>query len=270
MKKTIQKQEGSFLPHLVKAWEDSDGVNFAIALSRITGWLLHVDWLTMNEGKEPVEEMKSLRVYVGDDQHNVFDLRGKQKIASFSNKIVRPIAKDRGKGKGGVLTRFYSEAKLLNLPLRIKPDLEKVSLAEDAIRKNTAFLEKIPIRKKPFIPAYAAANFTFGRCAVYATAMHDLTNLPVTAVIADRYTEQFGYSKTGYVHSIVLHPDGTAEDAWGRQSIEAIVSRYGIQQYTLNETEHLKVNENLKRNSPDHYNQAYHEAVTLIKTYCME
>lgn len=117
------------------------------------------------------------------------------------------------------------------------------------------------------MPSHLAANFSFGRCAIFATAMHDLTKLPVTAVIADSYSAQFDYSKLGYAHSIILHGDNEAEDSWGKQSIERIVSRYGIERYRLSEDEHWRVNENLKTNSKEKYDQAYAESVQLIKEF---
>lgn len=208
-----------------------------------------MDWWSTAEGYEPVEEMKSLRVYVADDQDNIFDLRGKLRIASFSQQVILPIAKKRGSGKGGVLTRYYSEEKIFQLPLRIKPDPTRITAAEEAIRNNAVFLEKIPLRQSPFLPANLAADYSFGRCAIYATAMHDLTSLPVTAVIAHQYTPLFANSEIGYAHSIVLHENELAEDSWGKQPINRILSRYGIEKYSLDTDEHIRVNETLKRNS---------------------
>jgi len=263
------KDKTGFASELIKSWEDSDGVNFAIALARTTEWLLHVDWWTTNNGKEPIDQMKSLRVYVGDNMNNIFDVSGIQKLEAFNNKTIMPIAMRRGKGKGGILTRYYSEQKLFELPLRVRPEEAKILIAEKAIRHNSTFLEKIPVRLKPHIPSHLAANYTFGRCAVYATALHDLTQLPATAIIANRYSSLFALFKPGYAHSIVLHSDGTAEDAWGRQSIEKILERYGIMEYSMSESEHIRVNENLQRNSPGNYIFAYEEAINLIKEYCL-
>ncbi len=265
-----KKTKESGFPHdLVKSWEDSDTVNFAIALARITGWLLQVDWWTTSEEDDPDADVISLRVYVADDQQGVFDLRGKQKITSFHNNVILPIAKKRGIGKGGVRTRFYSEKKLLTLPLRVKPDLGKVEIAERAIRNNPEFLEKIPPRTPPYIPASDAGDFTYGRCVMYATALHDLTQLPVKAIISERYTDQFANSRIGFAHSIVLHPNGLAEDAWGIQTLERILARYGIERYRLSEEEHWSVNERLKNNSGAKYQEAYDLAIALIKKHCI-
>lgn len=37
------KQREGFPPKLIEEWEADDCVNFAVALARLTGWLLHVD-----------------------------------------------------------------------------------------------------------------------------------------------------------------------------------------------------------------------------------
>ena len=39
------KQREGFPPKLIEEWEADDCVNFAVALARLTGWLLHVDWI---------------------------------------------------------------------------------------------------------------------------------------------------------------------------------------------------------------------------------
>jgi hypothetical protein len=64
----IRQREG-FAPKLIEEWEAEDCVNFAVALARITGWLLHVDWLTPSDEEDiPESELKPLRVYVGDNR----------------------------------------------------------------------------------------------------------------------------------------------------------------------------------------------------------
>lgn len=73
------KQRTAFAPDLVAAWEADDCVDFAVALARITGWLLHVDWWTPSMGSSdevPIERFKPLRVYVADSGDGVFDARG--------------------------------------------------------------------------------------------------------------------------------------------------------------------------------------------------
>ena len=69
-----KKRPTPFPDYILRDWEASDGVNFAVALARITGWLLHVDWWTPTDNKEAVENMKSLRVYVGNNSNHIYDV----------------------------------------------------------------------------------------------------------------------------------------------------------------------------------------------------
>lgn len=49
------KQRTAFRSQLVENWEADDCVNFAVALARLTGWLIHVDWWsTSTEHKEDI------------------------------------------------------------------------------------------------------------------------------------------------------------------------------------------------------------------------
>lgn len=267
MKTSSSSNSEQFTKEQLKSWEDSDGINFAIALTRITGWLLHVDWWNQDHSNKDVHKMKSLRVYVEDDTKNIFDIRGKMSLNPFCNNIILPLAKKIGKGKGEVLTRFYSEEKIFTLPLRVKPSEERIKSAEIAIRKNLDFLSKIPLRKSPFVPAHLAAEFTFGRCAPFSEAMKDIMNKKAIAIIAIEYNKQFNLSRLGYAHSINLNVDGSAEDVWGIEDIEKIVERFGITKYKLDENEHIKVVKTLKQNSSDKYDEAYNEAANIIREY---
>lgn len=92
-----------FSKETIRSWEDGDGVNYAIALARITGWLWHVDWWRAKHEETDVNKMKSLRVYVGDNADNIYDVKGKKRIAPFTNFVIMPLAIKIGKGKGEVL-----------------------------------------------------------------------------------------------------------------------------------------------------------------------
>ena len=73
------KQRVAFAPHLIAAWEAEGCVNFAFALARLTGWLLHVDWWTPSTDytvDTPIEQMRPLRVYAADNHDLIFDVRG--------------------------------------------------------------------------------------------------------------------------------------------------------------------------------------------------
>lgn len=267
MNKKQQKKTSFFPKDQLRAWEDSDGVNYAIALARITGWLLHVDWLRNSDTEEHPQKMKSLRVYVGDNADRIYDVSGNYRVASFMNNIVLPLRKKRGNPSGGILNVFYSEEKILQMPLRVLPDLKRVFHAETLMRSNDEFLKTVTIRKAPYVPAYQAAKFTFGYCAIFSTALKDILSIPSTAIIALKYNKLFAVSKLGYVHSFNIHSDGKAEDVWGIQTVEQIVARFGIDEYILSESDHTIVNEGLKKNSPEKYQQIYDEAICIIRKY---
>jgi hypothetical protein len=166
---------------------------------------------------------------------------------------------------GGVASRYYSEEKLWQLPLRVRPSEAGIAKAEEALRKYPAFLAKMPPRINPQIPAHQAAEFTFGKCAVFAAVKQELSGLPATAISVSRYNEAFSLSKLGYCHSIVVHPDGDWEDAWGKQPPINILLRHGIDVYTLSEQVQQDVAARLKKNSPELYSQYELLALNLLK-----
>lgn len=263
------KQRTAFSPQLIAAWEADDCINFAIALARLTGWLLHVDWWAPSSREDiPLDQLKPLRVYVADNHDLIFDVRGVRSIVDFTNKTVAPLA--RKFGNGGVRTRFYDEATLSSLPLRSQPDESKIAEATAAIKANTHYLATIPPRQPPYIPAHKAALFTYGRCGAFAEAMRELTGLQPTALLALRFSPQFeGTRRTssGYFHSVVLHPDGEAEDSWGKAPLAEIAGRFGVIEFTTSDEEHQRVLSNLKTNSADAYAVAHKEAVDVIQRY---
>jgi hypothetical protein len=262
--KNIFKIQKYFPDFFLKAWENEDGVNFAIALARVSGWLLHVDWWTPYQDA-PTEMMKSLRVYVGTDNDDVFDFNGRKSIEAFSRYVVEPIAAKRGGAfTGAVQSTYYSEEQIWRLPLRVKPVEEKVLKAEELLRGNSSYLNKLPVRRNPLVPAHLAADFSFGQCVVFAQAFQDIKGVKATAIIADKYIPLYGYSKLGYCHSLNIHPDGDAEDSFGKQPLENIVARFGIAEYHLDDASHVGVNATLKKNTPLKYDEVYTRALELI------
>ena len=185
------KQPAAVAPQLVAEWEADDCVNFAVALARLTGWLLHVDWWsTSTEQREdiPLDQLKPLRVYVADNRDQIFDVRGIRSIVDFNKRVLMEQIHKIGTGNGGVYTRHYDEAGLSSLPLRSPPDEAKIVRAIAEIQSNRYFLAGIPARKQPCIPAYQAARFTYGLCAAYAEAMRELTGLQPVALLAIRFS----------------------------------------------------------------------------------
>ena len=211
--------------------------------------------------------MKSLRVYVGDNANHIYDLKGKQTIATFTNNIIRPILQKRGANYGSVATKYYSEKKLFTLPLRVKPDEGRIKTAQELIIANTDFLDKVQKRQAPNIPAHIAADFTYGQCNPFANALNDLKKYKPVALIAKEYNKLFELSKVGYVHSFNLDTDGNAIDIWGKDTIENVAQRFGLTKYELDEPEHFNVSEKLKTNSPDKYQEIYEKSVVIINEY---
>jgi len=76
----------AFPPELIVEWEADNCVNFAVALARMTGWLLHVDWWVPSVDPNtniPIEHWKPLRVYVADHGQRIFDVRGTRSLEDF-------------------------------------------------------------------------------------------------------------------------------------------------------------------------------------------
>ncbi len=267
------KQRMAFDPKLIEEWEASDCVNFAVALSRLTGWLLHVDWWSSSTNHEEdisVERLIPLRIYVADHHDQIFDVRGVKSLQDFNQGTITKIAFNIATGSGGVYTRYYDEEKLATLPIRVQPDESLITLATAAIRANPHYLEAIKVRAAPYIPAFPAAQFTFGRCAAFAEAMNELTGLQPVAILVKRFSNAYAGTKrgeNGYIHSVVLHTDGMAEDSWGKATLSDIASRFGAIEFITSAQEHRNVVDRLKKNSNDIYESARQYAIGLIRAH---
>ena len=265
------KQREGFSPTLIAEWEADDCVNFAIALARLTGWLLHVDWWTTTQDEDISEsKLQPLRVYVADNREGIFDVRGVKTLVDFTRGTILKLAKKFITGNGGIRTRYYAETKLLTLPLRSPPDELKIAQAMQAIKENPAFLSAIPAKPQSRIPVHDAARYTFGRCVVYAEAMRELTGLQPVAILGKRFAplyEGTRRSGNGYIHSLVMHPEGMGEDAWGIASIEDIAGRFGAIEFEISSDAHQEVVGNYQRRSSDIYHAELKVARELITKY---
>lgn len=267
------KQRAAFAPNLIEEWETNDCVDFAVALARITGWLLQVDWLSNSvEHQESIttDKLRPLRVHVADNSELVFDVRGVRSFFEYNERIIQPLATKMQLSGGGVYTRYYSEEGLTRQPLRVQPNEANIKRASEAIALNFHFLASIPQRNSPSLPADRAATFTYGRCAPYAEAMKELTGLTPVGLIAKRFSPRFEGTKraaSGYVHSVVIHPDGMAEDSWGKAPLSEIAGRFGVIEFSTSEEAHRSVVARLCHNSNDLYSAALHEAQELIRLH---
>ena len=268
------KQREGFLPRLVEEWEADDCVNFAIGLARVTGWLLHVDWWA-NKADEDIseEELRPLRVYVADNREGIFDVRGIKTLVDFQQGTILKLVKKIATGYGGVRTRYYDEARFFTLPLRSPPDETKIALAIKAIQENPSYLILIPAKPPSRIPVYHAARYTFGRCVAYAEAMYELTGLEPVAILIKKFSPLYKGSKRsndGYVHSIVVHPNGMGEDSWGIASIDDIAGRFGAIEFEISSIVHKQVVENYRKTANDIHEAELTVARKLITQYRLE
>jgi len=268
------KQRENFSTPLIDEWEADDCINFAIALARLTGWLLHVDWWVTDPTEDISEnEMKPLRVYVADNRDGIFDVRGVKTIAEFNQSTIIRLAKKKGLGFGGVRTRFYTEAMLATLPLRSLPDEDKISKAVEVINSHPLYLNAIPSKPPSRIPAYDAARYTFGSCVAYAEAMCELIGLQPVAIMGKRFAPLYEGTKRsadGYFHSIVVHPNGMGEDAWGIAPIEDIAGRFGAIEFEISANVHQEVVKNYNRTSNENYEAELKIARELVARYRLD
>lgn len=260
----------SFSKSIVQKFEDGDCLAFAIALARATGWLIHIDWWSQ-DGVSPSHDesghAKIVRAYVADDKNHIFDVRGIYTVIDFNERIIKKLVSKKRFIDGGVLTRFYSENDALRIGLKNVVRDSDILAATNEISKNLKFLSLIPKRFPSALPAHEAAYFSWGSCAAFSEALSDLTGLKSFGLIAVKYAPNFkpeGYSPH-WVHSLILHNDGTAEDSWGRSSISAIASRYGVIEFQLSASEHRDVVNKLKMESSDRFQMDYSRACFLMQ-----
>ena len=110
----------------------------------------------------------------------------------------------------------------------------------------------------------------FGQCVPFAESLKQRTGLQAVAILVRKfnpYYEATRVGRTGFIHSVVLHQDGTAEDSWGRANLNDIAARFGAVEFTVSSEEHDIVVANLKKNSPDNFQSAMNDAALLIAQY---
>lgn len=231
----------SFPSDQIQQWERDRCVAFAIALARRTGWLLHVDWLAESQAVEKSRFVIPIRAYVGTDADDIFDVTGVTTLAAFTAKIVEPLVHREpirfGIRKRVCATRHYDAFDLTKLRGTVIQVAEReIEEADAAIGANAGYLAQIPPRALPTLPAHHAARYTWGACVFYAHQLSQTRGLPAAAMFADEWDPVWGVSTAnadGYVHSFVVYPDGTGEDAWGRHPVEKIAARYHVRKWRL-------------------------------------
>ncbi|QOF76055.1 hypothetical protein [Variovorax sp. 38R] len=100
--------------------------------------------------------------------------------------------------------------------------------------------------------------------------MRELEGLQPTALLAIRFAPMFEgtrRSDTGYFHSVVLHPDGSGEDSWGKAPLQDIAARFGVIEFKTNDDEHRRVMNKLRTNTPENFEKALEHAREIIRQY---
>jgi hypothetical protein len=198
----------------------------------------------------------------------VFDVRGIRHFAVFAERTIYPLALPFG--RGGIRTRFYSEEDLHAQPLWCKPDAEKIAIATKAIQANTAYLANLPKRPSSSTPAHLAAHFAHGSCVPYAEALSESTGLPAVAMLAVRMALNRSLpdgTGDGYFHSVIRHPDGSAEDSWGRSTPKEIAARFGVLDFEFSDDEQSRAVTSLRSNTPELWATRLAEAKAVIAQY---
>lgn len=131
-------------------------------------------------------------------------------------------------------------------------------------------------QRSPVLPRCATA-WQRGQSFIPAapTAAHRniaATRVPISvvALLAIRFTplvEGTRRSEAGYFHGVVLHPDGMAEDSWGKASLAAIASRFGVIEFKVSSDEHRAVIAKIQTSSSARYDGALQDARSLIRAH---
>lgn len=236
---------GRFSPDQIQIWEADRCAAFAVAIERLRGWPVHATFI----GDEVV------RLQAEDASDRIYDARGIFTTARFGDAVVVPLAhagrdwpqsafQDNHLRIG---TKCVGEEGLVELGIAI--DKTRVQDAITRIEANAVYLDLVPTRPHPRLPAKALSRYSWSGCVVYADALSRILNLPAMTMTAVQVAT--GHDISGErIHAVVQHPDGTVEDGWGRQSAEAVARRYAMVRFSLNAQAHRDMIEEAYRVRP--------------------
>ncbi|GLS51956.1 hypothetical protein GCM10007886_01380 [Methylobacterium gregans] len=212
--------------------EADQALHFAVAIERLRGWPVHATYVG--------ETVVRYQAESSGDQ--VFDPRGIFTSERFSNMVVVPLVR---------LRRDWPSDALQNGQLRIgtkclgEEGIAEAGLLDEAaieqatalLQSNSVYLDLVPERPQPRLPAKTLALYSWSGCAVYAEALSRVTGLPAATMILDGLLD--GHDLTGdRFHAVVVHPDGSVEDVWGRQPAEHVAQRYGMARWHFDPDAH--------------------------------
>lgn len=219
---------GRFSPEQVRQWEVDRCVAFAVAIERLRGWPVH----TTNIGDEVV------RFQAEDASNRIYDPRGIFTTDRFDDNVALPLVRMRRDrppsafkdGYPRLGSRCIGEEGLADLGIFLQKTQIQDAIA--LIQGNAAYLNFVPERPFPRLPAKALSKYSWKDCSIYAEALSRITGLPAV-------TMQPIHSAAGdHFHAVVQHPDGLVEDVWGRQSPEAIGRRYEMMRWMFDAQAH--------------------------------
>lgn len=252
---------GRFSPDQIQIWEADRCAAFAVAIERMRGWPVHATFI----GDEVV------RLQAEDASDRIYDPRGIFTTARFGDAVVVPLAHARRDWPRSAFqdnhlrigTKCVGEEGLAELGIAI--DETRVQDAITRIKANAVYLDLVPTRPHPRLPATALSRYSWSGCVVYAEALSRILGLPAMTMAAVQVAP--GHDITGErIHAVVQHPDGTVEDVWGRQSAEAVARRYAIVRWALDAQAHRDMIEEAFRDRPAAADDVA-EAEALIQQY---
>ena len=248
----------------IKEWNKDRGQCFAIALARITNWMIQVACFAKSEedrNKTP------LRFHVSDKNNRIYDFTGSYNIHKFYTDILQPIITQEQLQGIGCAFNAYSEQSLFKRSLQPRPTESQIKQMIEAIELNEDYLNAIPERKKPIVPTEYTVRFSHGKCNSFAEAMYDVKAIQPIAIVAKKFKENSSLTTLGYVHSCNIIDEDNVIDIWGIDTLQNVIDRYHIAEFELCQKTHLLEREKLKQISLMEFEENYNLSKKIIDDY---
>ena len=235
---------GRFTSDALAQLEVDRALHFAIAVERVRGWPVHATHVG--------ETIVRYQAESGGDQ--VYDPRGIFTAARFGDVVILPLVRSRRdwpsdatqNGQLRIGTKCVGEEELAEAGTI---DEGAVDQAVALLRSNRAYLSLIPERPYPRFSASALRRYSWSGCALYAEALARVTGLPAATMVADHLMDGFGLTGDRF-HAVVMHPDGSVEDVWGRQPARHVAHRYAMASWHFDLDAHRAMIDEAVRSRP--------------------
>lgn len=226
---------GRFPADFIQECEAEGCVHFALAMARLTGWpVLAVEGTErLKPDIEETETVQVRRLVCADDRLNLFDPTG---IFPVDVLLRRRAESLRRPSDAGLAVLPLSELEIRS-PRVMLPQLIKEPAVErhaDVIRANRVYLQAVPQRPRPWLPADLIRRYAFGRCFAFAEALVRERGGVAVAMVATTPLRNDTRPLGGeYLHAVALLENGTALDAWGARAPRVIADRYNMGDFAL-------------------------------------